>query len=165
MIVSLIAALAKNHVIGVDGQLPWRQSNDLKRFKRLTLGHHILMGRKTYDSIGKLLPGRQAIILTRQHGLTIPGALISQNLEEAMQLAKIGGDEHLYVAGGGEIYAQTLPIADRLYLTYLDVELEGDTFFPEFNADQWELVEQEDRPADKKNHYPYSFCTYHRKQN
>ena len=130
MIVSLIAAMARNHVIGKDNQLPWKLPEDLKRFKAITLGHPIIMGRKTFDSLGRPLPGRENIVLSRRPGLVLPGATVFGSLAEAFERFA-GTDNEVFVIGGAEIYAQALSRADRLYLTRIDADFPGDAFFPE----------------------------------
>jgi len=163
MRLSIIAALASNNVIGRNNQIPWRLSTDLKRLKALTMGHHIIMGRKTFDSIGKPLPGRVNIIITRQPDYAPNGATIVHSLEDAIQLAANARDEEAFVAGGTEIYAQALHRADRMYLTRVHAEVEGDTVFPEFDdVSEWTLTDAEHFDADEKNEYPFSFLTYDR---
>lgn len=130
MKISLIAALSKNGVIGLDGKLPWNIPEDLKRFRSLTLNHSIIMGRKTYASIGRVLPQRKNIIISRNPDLQIAGAHVCSSFEAALKLSE--GDE-VFVIGGAEIYRLTLPRADRLNLTYIDAEVKGDAFFPEFS--------------------------------
>jgi dihydrofolate reductase len=141
MTVALIAAVARNGVIGVDGDLPWRLPEDLKRFKQLTLGHTLVMGRKTYDSIGRPLPGRATIVVTRQPGWTADGVRVAHSIEDA--LAQVEGDA--WVAGGGEVYAAAFPYADRLELTEVDLEPLGDAFFPGWDRSGWVEVGREQR--------------------
>jgi dihydrofolate reductase len=143
--VSLIAAVAANGVIGRDGGLPWRLPEDLKRFRALTLGHHIVMGRKTYESIGRLLPGRTTVIVTRQRDYAVPGAIVARSIEDA--LAQCAGDDEVFVIGGAQIYQAALPIADRLYLTEVMAEVEGDTRFPAFDRQRWRERSREPLPA------------------
>jgi len=123
LIVSLIAAMDKRYGIGRRNQLPWRLSADLKRFRELTMGHHIIVGRKTYDSIGKPLPGRQMIIVTRNPGFRADGCLICHSVDEAIALARSRGESEIFICGGAEIYNQSLVLADRLYLTFVDAEV------------------------------------------
>lgn len=151
MTIALIAAIARNGVIGIDGRLPWRIPADLKRFKALTLGGTLVMGRKTYETIGRPLPGRTSVVVTRQPDWTAEGVLVAHTLEDA--LAQIVGDG--WVAGGGEIYAAAMPYADRLELTEVDEEPEGDTLFPEWNRGDWHEVAREQREG-------YRFITYER---
>jgi dihydrofolate reductase len=121
------------------------------------MGHHIVMGRKTYESIGRLLPGRTTVIVSRQEGYTVEGAVVVSSLEEAIALS-----DDLFVIGGGQIYEQALPLADRIYLTRVEVEVEGDTYFSEVDWKGWKLVEKESHPADEKNDHPYTFETWER---
>ncbi|MHC1702979.1 MAG: dihydrofolate reductase [Tenuifilaceae bacterium] len=136
MTISIIVAVAENQAIGFDNHLLWHLSEDLKRFKSLTLGHHIIMGRKTYESIGKPLPGRVNIVISRQENLNIEGCKIAKSIEEALEIAK--NDSEVFIIGGGEIYQQTLPIANRIYLTRVHASYPGDTFFPELNFIEWD---------------------------
>src|SRR5437867_8251794 len=130
MTLSIIAAMARNRVIGRDNRLPWHLPADLARFKQLTMGHWLLVGRKTYDSIGRPLPGRTIVVITRNKGFTAKGVLVAYSLAEAVRMA--AGDE-VFVAGGAQIYQQALPLARRMYLTILDQDFEGDAFFPDFD--------------------------------
>lgn len=163
MIISLIAAATENNVIGKDNDLPWHLPDDMKFFVQTTRGHHILMGRKNLESFGKLLPKRTNIILTRDTSFTYEGAVIFHNLKEAFQFAENNGEDELMVIGGGEIYKQALPHADRIYLTRIHTEIEGDTFFPEINQKEWEVVHEEYHPKDEKHQYDFTFFTFERK--
>ena len=158
--ISLIVAMTENRVIGRDGDMPWRLSSDLKRFKRITMGHHILMGRKTYDSIGRPLPGRTTVVISRAATYDDPQIRVARSLDEAIQIS--GADEEIFITGGAQIYELALPQVDRIYLTRIHCELEGDTFFPEVDLEKWELIEQEKHTADEKNNFDYSFLTYQR---
>jgi dihydrofolate reductase len=185
---SIIVAMARNRVIGRGGKLPWRLSADLKRFKALTMGHHIVMGRRTFESIGLPLPGRISIVLRRRaspydfeffgeggqplrlyagerHALAAdPMGMLplakAHDLDEALALAR--DDDEVFVIGGAEIYELVLPRADRLYVTWVDADVEGDRFFPELDLSQWRLVSEEARQADAKNEYPLRFAVYDR---
>ncbi len=159
---SLIVARSENGVIGRGGRLPWHLSADLRRFKQLTMGHTIVMGRKTFESIGRPLPGRTSIVVTRQPDYRPPGVLVAASLDEAQRLA--AGDTELFYIGGGEIYRQVLPQVERIYLTRVDAEVEGDTVFPELPANRWRVIEQTKHPADEKNDFPVSFLIYERVQ-
>lgn len=159
--ISLIVAMARNRVIGINNKLPWYLPNDLKYFKQVTMGKPILMGRKTFESIGKPLPGRLNIVMTRDPSWQADGVKVTHSIDEAIALAQAqceiqGGDE-LMVIGGDEIYRQSLPRADRLYLTQVHAEVEGDAFFPEINWDEWEEIAREDFSAEGPNPYDYSF--------
>jgi dihydrofolate reductase len=139
--VSLIVAMARNGVIGKDNRLPWHLPEDLKRFKRLTMGHHIIMGRKTYESIGKLLPGRTSVIVTRRQDYLLPGAIIAHSLEEAID--RCANDDEIFVIGGAEIYRAALDLADRLLVTQIDREIAGDAIFPPVDWSRWREVERQ----------------------
>ena len=160
MKISLICAASQNGVIGRDNRLPWRLPADLAHFKRLTTGHHILMGRKTYESIGKPLPNRTSIVITRQTGFQADGCLVAHSLEEALGLCS--NDEELFIIGGAEIYRQALPVADKIYLTRIWHNFEGDTFLFEIDSSIWMETCREDLAPDGKNKYAYSFITYER---
>jgi dihydrofolate reductase len=163
MNVSLIAALATNDVIGRDSQVPWRLSTDLKRFKALTMGHHLIMGRKTYESVGKPLPGRTNVVITRQSGYAPDGVLVVHSVEEALDVARRAGETLAFIAGGAEIYRQAIHRAHRMDLTRVHAEVDGDTFFPQFDdVREWQLTDAEHFEADAKNEYPFSFLTYER---
>jgi len=142
--VTLIAALASNRVIGRNGQLAWRIPGDLPRFKAHTLGQTLIMGRKTFDSIGKALPGRETIVVTRNASFSAPGVKVAHSLDEALAMASTA---EAFIAGGAEIYALALPEADRLLLTEVEAPTEGDTFFPEFDRAAWKVVADEVQPA------------------
>jgi len=158
--VSLIVAMSRNRVIGRDNAIPWRIPVELQRFKQLTMGHHIVMGRKTWDSIGRLLPGRTTVIVTRNAQLRVEGALIASSLAEALRLA--AHDDEIFVIGGAEIFAQALPLAQRLYLTTVDIEIDGDTFMPPFDPTEWHRVHNEAHPADATNPLPWVLAIYER---
>jgi dihydrofolate reductase len=160
MKLSLIVAISNNGVIGHKGQLPWHLSADLQRFKRITMGHHIIMGRATYESIDRLLPGRTTIILTRQQDYSMEGAVIAASLQEACDAAK--GDSEAFIIGGQSLYEAALGIVSRLYLTRVCADLEGDTFFPPLELADWQLVESESHPADDRNDHDYRFEVYDR---
>lgn len=163
MKVSIIAAVSTNGVIGLNDGLPWRQSTDLKRLKALTLGHHYIQGRKTYDTVGRPLPGRINVVITRQPDFAAEGIIVVHTLEDALRVAEAAGDPEAFVAGGAQIFEQALHRADKMYLTRIHAELAGDTFFPEFDdVSEWHLADAEHFDADEKNQYPYSFLTYER---
>ncbi|MHC5112975.1 MAG: dihydrofolate reductase [Planctomycetota bacterium] len=153
MTICIIAAMSENRVIGRDGGIPWHLPEDLKRFKRLTTGHAVIMGRRTYESIGRPLPNRRCIVLTRRDGYDASGAEVVRSFDEALDLA--AEEEMVYVAGGSEVYAMALPFADRLELTFVDGEVEGDTYFPEVDLSQWRLVAE-------TPHDGFTFRTYER---
>jgi dihydrofolate reductase len=161
MNVSIIVAVSRNLVIGKDNQLIWKLSADLKRFKALTTGHTIIMGRKTFDSIGKPLPDRTSIVITRQKDYKIEGCIVVNSLEEALE--KSSDQEEVFVIGGGAIYKEALAKANKIYYTKVHNNFEGDTFFPVLDLKEWESVNREDRLPDEKNEIPYSFIDYKRK--
>lgn len=158
--ISIIVALAENRVIGRRNTLPWRLPNDLKHFRRLTTGHAVIMGRKNYESIGKLLPERTNIIVTRNAGYAVPGAHVVHSLETAYAAA--ADDNEIFVIGGAEIYRAALPRAGRLYLTLVHAPVPGDTFFPDFDRNEWREVECVRHEADEKHAYAYSFVKLER---
>ncbi|HEX8699871.1 MAG TPA: dihydrofolate reductase [Myxococcaceae bacterium] len=160
MRLSAIVAMAANRVIGVNNQLPWRLPADLARFKRLTMGHHLVLGRKTYESIGRPLPGRTFVVVTRQRDYAPPGVKVAHTVDEALALAQ--GDDEVFVAGGAELYAQTMDRLNRLYLTRIERDFPGDTYFPEVDLSGWKLIEEEHPPASGPDALPYSFLTYER---
>jgi dihydrofolate reductase len=160
MTISIIVAASENNVIGAAGDLPWRLSDDLKRFKAITMGKPIVMGRKTWDSIGRPLPGRQNIIITRQTGFTADGCDIVTSKDEAIAVTVNAAE--VMVIGGSQVYDLFLPDAKRLYLTRVHAEVEGDAFFPEINGSEWRLVNDEPHPADDRNAFAFSFRTYER---
>lgn len=146
--ISIIAALSENKVIGRDGKLPWHIPEDLKRFRSLTRGHAVVMGRKTFESIGKLLPDRMNIIITRDMKYTVPGGVVCHSLEEALEVAKKGEIEEVFVIGGGEIFRAAIPFADKLYLTVVHARIEGDAFFPDYLEFTHEIIREEKETED-----------------
>lgn len=164
MRISIIAAVATNGTIGRDNDLPWHMGADLKRFKTLTTGHHFIMGRRTFDSIGrKPLPNRTNVIVTRDASYTAEGAKVVGSLGEAIQLAAAAHDEEPFIGGGAQIFEQAIHNAHRMYITRVHADIPGDTFFPEFDdVSEWHLTDAEHFDADEKNDYPYSFLTYDR---
>lgn len=163
MTLSIIVALSTNNVIGRGNRLPWHMPADLKHFKALTMGHHLLMGRKTFLEVGKPLPGRINVVITRDPHFVPEGVAISRSIDEAINKAEAAGDLEIFLAGGGEIFRQTIHRANRMYLTRIHTDIEGDTFFPEFDdVNEWKLIDAEHFEADEKNLYPYSFLTYER---
>ena len=158
MAISIIVAMAENGIIGREMDLPWHISADLKRFKALTMGHHIVMGRKTYESIGRLLPGRTSVIITRQSDYQVDGAVVVNSLAAARAAAV--DDSELFIIGGGQIYELALPLADQLHVTRVHTSVDGDTNFPEVDWSQWQLVSAERHTADEKNDHDYTFESY-----
>lgn len=157
MIVSLIAAMDEEGGIGKNGRVPWHLSDDLKRFKRLTMGHHILMGRKTYESIGKLLPGRISVVITRSSSSLLEGCIVVGSLKEAFQTAEKAGETEAFVIGGGQIFKQAIGLAHTLYLTRVYARLGCDVFFPAYDGQEWMVEEQAFQPQDDHNQYPSTF--------
>ena len=161
--VSLIVAVSTNGVIGRDGDLPWHLPADLRHFKKTTMGHHLIIGRATWDEVGKPLPGRTMVVVTRNRDFSADGVLVAHSVEEALALAR--DDNEPFIGGGAEIYRQALAadVVDRLYITRVHARVEGDTFFPPIDLDQWLLADRVDHPADKKNEHPYTFERYDRR--
>ncbi len=160
MSLSLIVAMAENRVIGRDGDLPWHISADLKRFRRLTTGHAIIMGRKTYDSIGRPLPERRSIAISRNPEYAPEGVEVVANLEAALDL--VADDDQAFVIGGATIYELALPLADTLHITRVHAEVDGDVRFPEVDWRNWQLVEQTPEELDEKSGLKYSFAEFKR---
>lgn len=160
--ISIIAAMARNRVIGIGNTLPWHLPADLKHFKATTLGKPVVMGRLTYDSIGKPLPGRNNVVISRDPALQIAGVTVVGSLEQAITLLKAEHPE-IMVIGGASLYQQALPCADRLYLTLIDAEVEGDAWFVDYNRDDWQEIAREDHAPDAANRYRYSFVTLQRR--
>jgi len=161
MIISLVAAASENNVIGKDGKIPWDLPKDFKHFHDVTEGKPIVMGRKTHESIGRILPGRRNIIVTRRE-MEIEGCDIVHSVQEAIEL--VGGEAEVCIIGGGEIYKMALPIANRIDLTRVHTVIEdGDAFFPEFSEDEWELKSEERHEADEEHKFAYTFLLYDRK--
>ncbi len=164
MKISMIAAVAHHRVIGKNQKMPWHLPADLAFFKKTTLGSPILMGRKTYESIGRPLPGRLNLVVTRNPDLKIAGCEVVTSLEQAVFMAqeKSSASKEIFIIGGSHLYKSFLEKADRLYLTMIDAEIEGDTFFPDYTQYNWKEVERIEHQADAKNIYPYSFVTLER---
>ena len=159
--ISIIVAASANNVIGAQGDLPWRLSDDLKRFKTVTMGKPIVMGRKTWESIGRAVPGRRNLVITRQQMFAAEGCDVVQSTNEAIVAA--GDVDEIMVIGGSEVYALFLPVAQRLYLTRVHADVNGDAFFPVVDEDEWQLVSDEAHVADSKNEFDFSFRIYERK--
>jgi dihydrofolate reductase len=157
--ISIIAAMAKNRVIGIANTLPWRLPEDLKHFKALTLGHHILMGRKTYESLGRPLPGRTSVVITRSRDLRIPGCLVVNSIPDAV--AACDNDIEIFFIGGEELYRQALDVADRIYLTEINEDFAGDAWFPEFDMNLWQETGR--KPCKSESGLECDFLIYDRK--
>lgn len=158
---ALVVAYAHDRVIGRDNAMPWHLPADLRHFRALTLGHPILMGRRTHQAIGRVLPGRRNLVLTRQPDFAVPGVETVASLDQA--LATCGTEEWLYVVGGAEVYQLALPLAQRLHITEIDAELAGDTWFPPIDPAQWQETASEMRPADRDNPHALRFATLERR--
>ena len=156
--ITIIAAIGKNNELGKDNDLIWHLPNDLKRFKKVTAGHHVIMGRKTYESLGRPLPNRTNIVITRNTAYQADGCVIVHSLKEALKAA--AEDENPYILGGAEIYKQAMVLADYLDLTHVDATLDADAFFPPIDKKMWEEVAREEHQKDDKHQYNYSFVTY-----
>ncbi|MCG8414877.1 MAG: dihydrofolate reductase [Pseudomonadales bacterium] len=167
MNLSLICAMAQNRVIGRNNSLPWHLSEDLKYFKRTTMGHSIIMGRKTWESIGRPLPGRTNIVITTDQDYEAEGAKVVHSLEQAINTAEsiafIDGTEEAFVIGGAGLYAAALPNAQRFHLTRVHADVEGDTYLSEFDEGEWQEVRREEFQHDESNPYDYSICLLERK--
>jgi dihydrofolate reductase len=163
VIISLIVAMDRNRLIGNKNQLPWHLPADLAHFKQVTMGKPIIMGRKTYESIGRPLPGRTNIVLTRDEGYQADGIVLTGSLENALDLAASEGAEEVMIIGGSNIYAQALDHSGRLYLTLVDAEYEGDAWFPEIDMEKWQQVSTEAHSADEKNPVDYRFMIFEKK--
>ncbi|HUW26798.1 MAG TPA: dihydrofolate reductase [Gallionella sp.] len=159
---SIIVAMAINRTIGINNTLPWRIPEDLKHFKALTMGHHMIMGRKTFDSIGRPLPGRTTVAVSRNRNLRIEGCIVAHSLQEAIAAGK--GDNEIFIVGGMEIYTQAMPLADTLYVTEIQQEIEGDTHFSELDNDVWQEVSRVPRSQSTPQPLEYHFVIYQRRK-
>lgn len=162
MNISCVVAVANNNVIGRNNDIPWYLPADLKYFKKITLGHHIIMGRNCYQSIGRPLPKRTNVIITRDPYFIASNCLIAHSINEALEVAHDNGETDAMIIGGGTIYKQTQDLWDTLYLTQVDLNVDGDVFFPELNMDEWKLISSESHLPDEKNEHPYTFNKYER---
>ena len=158
---TLIAAAGDNNELGKNNDLVWHLPDDFKRFKKLTSGHHIIMGRKTFDSFPQPLPNRTHVVITRQENFKKPGIIVVHSLERAIELTK--DDPQPFVIGGGEIYKMAMDVADKIELTRVHGEFEADTFFPEIDKSQWKLISEEFHEKDEKHQYAFTYLTYERK--
>lgn len=158
--ISLIVAVAKKGVIGVNNTLPWHLPEDLKRFRMLTTGHHIIMGRKTYESLGRLLPGRTTVIVTRNRNYKVEGALIAHSMQDAIKLCK--NDAEIFIIGGAELYKEGLKLAQQLYITEVDLDIPGDAFFPDLDFSEWQEMVRDVHMSEKG--LAFAYVTYQRRQ-
>jgi dihydrofolate reductase len=164
MIVSAIVATTENRVIGKGNEIPWYLSGDFKYFKKTTLNHHIIMGRHTYLSIGRPLPKRTNVILTKNPYYAVQNCMVVHSIQEALELAHDNGEQEAFIIGGGTVYEKAMPFLDRIYLTVVHTELEGDTFFPKLEISEWtEISSSERHKADKKNDFDYTFKVFEKK--
>ncbi len=157
MILSIIAALDEQGGIGFQNRIPWHLPGDLARFKMITMGHHLLLGRKTYQSIGKPLPGRKMVVLSRDPEYRLEGSLVASSLQEGLQMARDAGENEVFLIGGGEIYKMALPIVDRMYLTVVHTTSQADVFFPDYEPNDWLKICQQEYSADQDNPLGYTF--------
>lgn len=162
MSLSIIVAMAANRTIGIDNTLPWRCPEDLRHFKTLTMGHHMIMGRKTFDSIGKPLPGRTTVVVTRNKELQIEGCIVAHSLQEAIDAC--AGDKEIFIVGGAELYAQALPLTRTLYLTEIQMDVAGDAHFPELDRSEWQEFAREARHQEAPQPLDFQFVTWQRKR-
>lgn len=165
MIVSAIAALSKNRVIGKNNDLPWKLPDDMRFFMETTKGHHVVMGRRNYDSLHekyKPLPQRTNIVITRQQGLQAPGCVVMHAVEPALDLARKNGEEECFIIGGAEIYQLAMPYTTRLYMTEIDAVIDGDTFFPEYEKSDWKEISRKHHASDQRHAYAFDIVVYDR---
>lgn len=163
MIISIIVAVGNNRVIGIKNALPWKLPADMEHFRQLTARKPLIMGQKTFESIGRALPGRTNIVLTLDKNFQAADCLTAHSIEEALQIAQNLGVKEVMIGGGVSIYKQFLPLANKMYLTLIEGDFEGDAFFPEFNWNDWDEIERIENQPDKNNPYKYSFVTLERK--
>jgi dihydrofolate reductase len=159
--ITMIAAAAENNALGKNNELVWHLPNDFKRFKNLTSGHHIIMGRKTFESFPKPLPNRTHIVITRQKNYAPAGCIVVHSIEEAIEICP--KNENSYIIGGGEIYTLAMPFSDKIELTLVHHSFEADAFFPAINLEEWEIINSELQPKDEKHLFNYTYQTYSRK--
>jgi len=161
---SIIVAKSTNHVIGLHNQLPWHLPRDLQHFKRITMGHHVVMGRKTFESVGKPLSGRKMIVVTRDPNYQAGGCATAQDIPSALATAQEAGETEVFIAGGATIYRATLALVDKIYLTEVSTVLNGDAFFPPINVHEWVEVKRSSSPVDTQHAYAYDFVELVRKR-
>ena len=162
MIVSQIAAMSRNRVIGKDNKLPWNMPNDLAYFFKVTRGHHIILGRKNFEANGKALPNRVNIVLTRNLNYKAPGCIVVESIQQALKYSESKGEEEVFIVGGGQIYQASLGITNKIYLTIIETEIEGDVFFPELNPKSWKQISKIAYPADSNNPFIYTYYIFER---
>ena len=164
MIISAIVAKAANNAIGIDNQLPWHLPNDLKWFKSHTLNHHVIMGRKSFESLGKPLPRRTNIIITRDEQFFHSDCIVVKSIDEALLVAHKNGEEEVFILGGGQIYKQTTALWDKLYITEVEASPEADTHFPEIDLSDFTLIFEESHPSDERHKFRYTFKVFEHKR-
>jgi dihydrofolate reductase len=165
MQISIIVAVAKNGVIGVDGHVPWRLRDDMQRFKSTTMGHYLIVGRRTWESIGRPLIGRKMVVITRQADYRVPqGLQVRHSLEDALELAKASGETETFIGGGAAVYAEALPMASRMYYTQVQAEPAGDTYFPKWPREAWRSMGCDDYLAGESNQFSFRWCLFERKE-
>jgi dihydrofolate reductase len=162
LIVSIIAAIAENHGIGKDNDIPWHLRDDLKRFKHITMGHHLVMGRRTFESIGKPLPGRHTIVISRNRGYRAEGCIVVHSLPEALETAQGRGEREVFIVGGEQVFGRAMAFADKMYITHVHAQVEADVFFPEFDERKWKVLCRSDQEANAHNQFDSSFIEYER---
>lgn len=162
MIISIIVAMDERGGIGLKNQVPWHLPSDLRRFKTITMGHHLIVGRKTYESIGRPLPGRTMIIVTRSKDYQVAGCLTASSLFDALRIAEERREDEVFIGGGGTIYAQALPLVDQIYLTRVHAEVDAQVFFPSVDFNEWKIVHQEDQAQAASELPAYSFLVLER---
>ena len=160
--ISIIVAMAQNRTIGINNTLPWRCPEDLKHFKALTMGHHMIMGRKTFESIGRPLPGRTTIVVSRNRSLKIEGCLVAHSLDEAINIC--AGKSEIFIVGGAELYSQALPLADTMYITEIQQQVRGDAHFPAFDMNDWQEFSREKKIQVEPQPLSFHFVTYQRRK-
>jgi dihydrofolate reductase len=164
MLLSLIFALDEKNGIGKKNQLPWHLPADLKKFKQITMGHHMLMGRKTWESIGKALPGRTSVVISRTAEIYVESVITKRSLQEAIDFAKLKGEKEAFVIGGAQLFADAIPLADRFYLTRIHHTFDADTFLPPINMNEWKILEEQYFRDDEKNAYDFTFYILERRK-
>ena len=164
MIISIIVAMGNKRIIGIKNALPWNLPADMEHFRQKTLGKPVIIGQKTFESIGKPLPGRINIVLTLARDFRAPGCLVAYSIDEALNMAEKEKAKEVMIIGGVSIYKQFLPLADKMYLTLIEGDFEGDAFFPEFDWQEWQEVERIENMPDKDNHYKYTFLTLNKRK-
>lgn len=162
MIVSLIVAMDEGGCIGFEGRIPWRLSRDLARFKRLTVGHHLIVGRRTWESIGRVLPGRTMIVVSRNLDYQAEGAVVAASLDAALQIAEDDGESEAFIGGGTLLFADAVPVAHRIYLTQVHTRMHCDTYFPPFDWQGWQVIQRDEYLADEKNEFPTTYLVLER---